>query len=101
MDIEGAEAVLFKKGNGVDAWIDKVDNIAIELHDDSEFGPCTSVFADAIADRGFDVCQTDSTYDWRQVGEQVRPLHAKRRGFVRSPCSKIARRGAISPSAFD
>lgn len=56
VDIEGAEAVLFKKGDGVDAWIDKVDNIAIELHDDSEFGPCTPVFADAIADRGFDVC---------------------------------------------
>lgn len=55
VDIEGAEAVLFGKGNGVEAWIGKVDNIAIELHDDSEFGPCTPVFAEAIADQGFEI----------------------------------------------
>jgi FkbM family methyltransferase len=55
VDIEGAEAVLFGKGNGVETWIGKVDNIAIELHDDSDFGPCTSIFADAIADQGFEI----------------------------------------------
>jgi FkbM family methyltransferase len=51
IDIEGAEAVIFSKN--YDAWIDKVDNIVIELHDDSMFGRCTPVFERAIAGRGF------------------------------------------------
>jgi len=55
VDIEGAEAVLFGRGNGVETWIGKVDNIAIELHDDSDFGLCTPVFADAIAGQGFEI----------------------------------------------
>jgi FkbM family methyltransferase len=51
VDIEGAEAVVF--GPGCEAWIDRVDRIAIELHDDTPFGDARGVFARAIAGRGF------------------------------------------------
>jgi FkbM family methyltransferase len=51
MDIEGAEAVVFAEN--VEPWIDRVDNIAIELHDDSIFGASTPVFHRATAERGF------------------------------------------------
>jgi FkbM family methyltransferase len=53
MDIEGAEGVVF--GSNYERWIDRVDNIAIELHDDSYFGDCTAIFSKAIAGRGFQV----------------------------------------------
>jgi FkbM family methyltransferase len=39
MDIEGAEAIVFS--DGCEDWLSKVDNIVIELHDDSIFGPAT------------------------------------------------------------
>jgi len=51
IDIEGAEAVVFSKN--YEAWIDQVDNMVIELHDDSMFGHCSSIFEHAIAGRGF------------------------------------------------
>jgi FkbM family methyltransferase len=51
MDVEGAEGVVF--GKNVERWIDRVDNIAIELHDDSYFGDCTAIFSRAIVGRGF------------------------------------------------
>lgn len=51
MDIEGAEAVVFS--SNYESWIDLVDNIVIELHDDSVFGNSSEVFAKAIAHRGF------------------------------------------------
>jgi FkbM family methyltransferase len=53
VDIEGAERELF--GSGSDEWLDKVNNIVIELH-----GPgCSQAFFDAIKGRHFDVsvCQ--------------------------------------------
>jgi FkbM family methyltransferase len=53
MDVEGAEAVIFSEN--FEPWIDRVDNIAIELHDDSDFGDASAVFAEAIAGRGFAV----------------------------------------------
>lgn len=53
IDIEGAEVVLFSKN--YDAWIDQVDNLVIELHDDSSFGNATEIFERAIAGRGFSV----------------------------------------------
>jgi FkbM family methyltransferase len=53
MDIEGAEAVVF--AGDCDAWLDKVDAMAIELHDDSSFGNATDVFFAAIRGRGFEV----------------------------------------------
>jgi FkbM family methyltransferase len=55
MDIEGAERVVF--GSNYETWIDLVDNIVIELHDDSVFGDCTATFATAIAGRGFSVAR--------------------------------------------
>jgi FkbM family methyltransferase len=53
MDIEGAEAVAFSEN--WQPWLGRVDAIAIELHDDSSFGPATDVFHRAIAGQGFDV----------------------------------------------
>jgi FkbM family methyltransferase len=51
MDVEGAEAVIFS--DNYEPWLDKVDAIAIELHDDSMFGKGSPVFYDAIKERGF------------------------------------------------
>ena len=51
-DIEGAEAIVFKAAA---AWIDKVDAIAIELHDDSHFGSASAAFFAAIAGQEFEV----------------------------------------------
>lgn len=53
MDIEGAEGVVF--GYNYESWIDSVDTIVIELHDDSVFGNCSAVFMRAIAGRAFSV----------------------------------------------
>lgn len=51
VDIEGAETVVFADA----PWIDFVDNIVIELHDNTMFGDATSVFEKAIAGKGFAV----------------------------------------------
>ena len=51
MDVEGAEAVIFSEN--YESWLDKVDAIAIELHDDSAFGNGSQIFFDAIKGRGF------------------------------------------------
>lgn len=53
MDIEGSEAIVFS--TNYEHWIDRVDNIAIELHDDSKFGKASDVFFSAIRGRGFQV----------------------------------------------
>jgi FkbM family methyltransferase len=53
MDIEGAEGIVF--GANDRSWIDLVDTIAIELHDDSVFGNCSAVFFAAISGSGFSV----------------------------------------------
>jgi FkbM family methyltransferase len=58
VDIEGAEGVVFKKGGGFEKWIDRVDVIVIELHDDSEFGPCSDIFLSSISGRGFQITQS-------------------------------------------
>jgi hypothetical protein len=34
------------------AWIDRVDVIAIELHDDGELGQCSTIFLSSIAGQG-------------------------------------------------
>ena len=51
VDIEGSEAYLFGKGDL--GWIDKVMNIAIELHDDSYFGNASKVFFSALEGKSF------------------------------------------------
>jgi len=53
IDIEGAEEIVFSSGHG--DWLEKVDNIVIELHGDR----CAGVFHRAIAGRGFTVSQCD------------------------------------------
>jgi len=51
MDVEGAEAVVFSKNYG--SWLSCVDNIVIELHDDSSFGNASEIFQNAISDRPY------------------------------------------------
>lgn len=41
MDIEGAEAVVFARGT--DAWLDRIDTMVVELHDDTVFGPASEI----------------------------------------------------------
>lgn len=55
VDIEGAEAVVFS--TNYEPWIDRVNCIVIELHDDSSFGPGSAIFAEAINGRGFSIAQ--------------------------------------------
>jgi FkbM family methyltransferase len=54
MDVEGAEVVIF---GGKCSWLNQVDRIAIELHDDSVFGNATEVFYNAIRDQNFAISQ--------------------------------------------
>jgi FkbM family methyltransferase len=55
VDIEGAEVVIF---GGKSAWLNQVDRIAIELHDDSVFGNATEVFYNAIDGQNFEISQS-------------------------------------------
>jgi len=50
IDVEGAEAVVFSADCG---WLDRIDRLVIELHDDSRFGDATGAFHRALAGRGF------------------------------------------------
>ena len=49
MDVEGAEVVLLEAGRH--EWLRRVRCLAIELHDDSSFGPATPRFAAALEGR--------------------------------------------------
>jgi FkbM family methyltransferase len=55
VDIEGAETLVF--GSASRDWIGRVDNIAIELHDDSPWGDAAAAFYAAIAGRPYEVSQ--------------------------------------------
>ena len=55
VDIEGAEAVVFSKN--YESWIDRVDNMVVEIHDAPSFGDCAGVFGKAVAGRGFSITQ--------------------------------------------
>jgi len=55
MDIEGAETIVFQ--GDVD-WLDRVDAIAIELHDDSTFGKASDIFHSAIQGYGFETSRS-------------------------------------------
>jgi len=52
IDIEGAEALIFASEQNLE-WLDQVDNMVVELHDDSRFGTATEVFERAIAGHSF------------------------------------------------
>lgn len=56
VDIEGAEAVVFARNT--QSWLNRVDCIAIELHDDSTFGNGSEVFFSAIQGQGFEVSRS-------------------------------------------
>jgi FkbM family methyltransferase len=53
IDIEGSEAAVFSKNYL--SWIDKVDNLVIELHG----AYCEEVFAKAISEQGFQISRCD------------------------------------------
>ena len=46
MDIEGAEAVVFSKNH--ESWLPYVDNMAIELHNDTYFGRASEIFYEVM-----------------------------------------------------
>lgn len=104
VDIEGAEGELFRKG--CETWLDLVDNIVVELHDDSVFGNCTAIFHAAIAGRGFEivhdgdrtVCKRGATHG---AGSRVQggadPPAASPRA-PRAPSVKGRRRAGASPA---
>jgi methyltransferase FkbM-like protein len=52
IDIEGAERVIF--ANECQAWLDRVHNLAIELHDEE----CTSIFFDALTSYSYDLSRS-------------------------------------------
>lgn len=56
IDIEGSETVVF--ADNCDFWLDRVESIVIELHDDSKFGVASAVFEKAIAGRGLSVTRS-------------------------------------------
>jgi FkbM family methyltransferase len=53
IDIEGAEAIVFAEN--YESWLPYVDNIVIELHDNTSFGRASDVFFKAISNRPFDI----------------------------------------------
>jgi FkbM family methyltransferase len=54
MDVEGAEAVVFKEN--YESWLSCVDNMVIELHDDSSFGKASDVVLNAVSSvKSFDL----------------------------------------------
>lgn len=57
IDIEGAEGVIFSSPS-YKAWIDKVDIIMIELHDNSSFGKCSEIFLSAMEKEDFDISRS-------------------------------------------
>jgi FkbM family methyltransferase len=52
MDVEGSESVIFS--SHYEGWLDRVENIAIELHGDK----CASVFHEAIGDHSFRITRS-------------------------------------------
>ncbi len=55
VDIEGAEAIVFSQN--YESWLPKVDNLVIELHDNSNFGQASEIFFNAIADQPFNLSE--------------------------------------------
>jgi FkbM family methyltransferase len=53
IDIEGAEAIVFARN--YESWLPYVDNIVIELHDNTSFGRVSDIFFNAISNRPFDI----------------------------------------------
>lgn len=76
MDIEGAEVVVFADPRHRQ-WLEKVDAMAIELHDDTQFGKASEVFFPALAGEGFQLSTS------RELTICVRPdVTTKRTGVT-------------------
>ena len=57
IDIEGAEAVVF--AHNYEYWLQYVDNMVIELHDDSFFGKASDIVLNTInSGRSFNISQS-------------------------------------------
>jgi FkbM family methyltransferase len=69
IDIEGAEVVVF--GDNVE-WLDRVDALTIELHDDSQFGKASDVFHSAMRGRGFEFSRSGELTICRRTRETAR-----------------------------
>ena len=66
MDIEGSEHALLSAPNVRD-WLTRVDCLAIELHDDTHFGPSTEVFRRVFADLPFAITRSGELTVCRRV----------------------------------
>ena len=64
VDVEGAEAVIFR---GDVRWLDRVDAIAIELHDDSSFGTGSQVFFEAMRGQDFTITRCEELWICRRA----------------------------------
>jgi FkbM family methyltransferase len=53
VDIEGSEVVVFS--NNYETWLPYVDNLVIEIHNNTSFGPAEDIFFKAIATSNFDI----------------------------------------------
>ena len=68
VDIEGAEAIMFRDNP---TWLDKVDTIAIELHDDTQFGDARDIVLSAVRARGFELSRNGELTICRRRGAQM------------------------------
>lgn len=71
MDIEGAEAVVFADPS-CQEWLPMVDAIAIELHEDSGFGPAADLFHAAIAAQDFQIASSGELTICRRCGPALK-----------------------------
>ena len=68
IDIERAEAIVF--ASNFESWIDKVDNLVIELHDEE----CQQIFFKAIEGQGFEISHSgELTVCRRRNGAPLSP----------------------------
>jgi FkbM family methyltransferase len=69
IDVEGAEGVIFAKNQA--PWLDRVDALVIELHDDTAFGDNRAIFAAATKNAGFEFTECgELTVGLRPAGAQ-------------------------------
>jgi FkbM family methyltransferase len=70
MDIEGAEAVVFEKN--YESWLSSVENMVIELHDDTFFGKASDIVLNAMSTaREFSVSECGELTVFKSVPNSV------------------------------
>lgn len=75
IDIEGAEAVVFASPNS-DLWLQYVDALVIELHDDTQWGNCSNIFFSAISKQNFDISRCCELTLCTRAGRDSGPLQS-------------------------